>query len=50
MFRYFWLEGEDLPAGIGFGHFTPLHFLQLFFCFLLCLVLCVTFRRCSFRG
>lgn len=50
MFRYFWLEGEDLPAGIGFGHFTPLHFLQLFLCFLLCLVLCITFCRCSFRG
>lgn len=50
MSAYFWLEGDDIPAGVGFGHFTPLHFLQLFFCFVLCLVLCLTFWRCSFSG
>ena len=30
--QYFWLEREDLPAGIGFGLFTKQHVFMLLLC------------------
>lgn len=32
VFDYFWMEGTDLPAGIGFGLFTPEHFCAVAVC------------------
>lgn len=49
-FQYFFVEGEDLPEGIGFGHFTPAHFAQLAVCALFCFFLCFWFVKKDFRG
>lgn len=50
LFRYFWLEGSDIPAGIGFGLFTWKHFLTLGVCVLGIIFLCRWFLSCSRHG
>lgn len=45
--QYFWLEGSDLPAGIGFGLFTARHFAALTVCCLVMALLCLWFVRLS---
>lgn len=50
MFRYFWMEGRDLPDGIGFGLFTWKHFLALACCAAGIVILCRSFLRCTREG
>lgn len=47
---YFWLEGEDLTEGIGFGLFTAQHFLALALCAAGIAFLCIRFLRCTPDG
>lgn len=48
--KYFWLEGDDLPDGIGFGLFTWKHFLALGCCAAGIVFLCIWFMKCSRKG
>lgn len=50
MFRYFWMEGKDLPDGIGFGLFTWKHFLALACCAAGIILLCRCFLKCTWKG
>lgn len=47
MFRYFWLEGTDLPDGIGFGLFSWKHILMDALCAAGIILLCFVFRTRS---
>lgn len=49
MFRYFWLEGEDVPTGVGFGLFTWQHFAAVLVCAVGVFCLCAVFLRKSAR-
>lgn len=50
MFQYFWMEGNDLPDGIGFGLFTWKHFLALACCAAGIVLLCRCFLKCTREG
>lgn len=45
MFRYFWMEGKDIPAGVGFGHFTAKHILMLLLCAVFITALTLWFKK-----
>ena len=49
MFRYFWMEGKDIPAGVGFGHFTAKHILMLLLCAVFITVLTLWFKKQPLR-
>lgn len=46
---YFWLESTDLPDGIGFGLFTPAHFMMDALCAAGIALLCLFFCRQNHR-
>ena len=43
--KYFWLQYEELPEGLGYGRFSPQHWATLAGCALLIAVLLFLFRR-----